>query len=101
MKFGDFAHQRQAEAGAGHAGVLHPRNAVKLFEYALQIGRGYAVSVVGHLDSDILLLGARGEGDGRSVGAVLDGVRDQILDGARKQVGIGEKWRSEEHTSEL
>ena len=40
MQFGDFAHQRQAETGARHIGVLHPRDAVKLIEYARQIGFG-------------------------------------------------------------
>ena len=63
MQFGDFANQRQAETGAGHTCVLHARNAVELFEDALEIGRGNAVPVVGHLDGDILFLGARRDGD--------------------------------------
>ena len=94
MKFRDFAHQRQAETGAGHAGVLYPRYAVELLEYALQIGLGNAVSLVRHLESDILFPGVRRDGDGGRVGAVLDGVRDQVLDGTRQQVGIGEEWRA-------
>src|ERR1035437_10086456 len=70
MQFGDFANQRQAETGARHTGVLHARNAVKLFEYALEIGLGNAVSVVGHLESDILFIGALEIGLGNAISVV-------------------------------
>src|SRR6185369_6900162 len=90
VQFGDFANQGEAETGSGRACILNPRDAIELFEDALQIGRRNAVALVGNFDQQQISFGPRGDRDGSAVGAVLDGVGDQVFDGAREQVGVGE-----------
>src|ERR1043166_1977442 len=59
MQLGDFANQRQAQAGAGRAGILYARHAIEFVEHALQVGGGNAVALIGHFDDDPILAGAR------------------------------------------
>src|ERR1700694_2113035 len=61
MQLRDFAHEREAQAGTGDAGILYSRDPVELFEDAGQVGLGNAVTMVGHFDGNEIAITSGGD----------------------------------------
>src|ERR1043166_7857039 len=86
----DLAHEREAEARRLlllHATVA--RDAVELLPHAILIFQRDAVAAVFHGDAHGVGFERRRERDARAFGAVLDGVVNEVGDGARHEAAVG------------
>ena len=76
--------QARAPRTAG-TGLFHP---VKLVEYQRQLLRRYDITVICNGDRHHILLGQYLYQDSFSVGAVLDGIADQVIEQTGKQIAV-------------
>src|SRR6202021_518230 len=83
----------EAEAGAAHFAAAGAVYAIEALEDTVEFGRGDADAVVDPLHRHGLALGDGADGDGAALGGVLDGVVDQVGDGAVEIIGVAEDAR--------
>ena len=90
MQLGYFAHQRQAQPGAGRIGVLYARDAIKFLEDAIQVAGRNSRALIRHVDAHAASFGAHRLRDCSARGTVFDRVRDQVRHRARQQIRVGQ-----------
>jgi hypothetical protein len=91
VSFDDLFDEREAEAGADDLGLDVALKAVELLEDARAELFGDAVAAVADVDARVRRVTRGADLHVRAVGAVLDGVAEEVVDRLREQLPVGEE----------